>query len=266
MTDLTQLLHYQYQDPSALNNQKDTNIPTLVFIHGLFGDMNNLGVVARAFQEQYPILRVDLRNHGASFHSDQMDYPLMATDLLKLLDHLMIKKAILIGHSMGGKTAMMAASMRPELIEKIVVIDIAPIAYQGNRHNDVFAGLFAVQNAQVADRQTAKPLLSEHIAEPAVQQFMLKSFDANSPSRFRFNLNGLKKNYENLMGWQKVHYKNPALFIKGGLSDYILPEHQQQILDQFPQAKAFTINGCGHWIHAEKPDFVVRAIERFLAN
>lgn len=254
------LLNFQFHQL-----KQDTTKPTLVFIHGLFGDMNNLGIIARAFSEQYPILRLDLRNHGHSFHTDEMNYELMAQDVLQVITHLQLTKVILIGHSMGGKTAMRAASLRPDLVEKLVVIDIAPVNYGNHGHDSVFNGLFAVKAAQVNTRQEAKPILAQHIREESVQQFMLKSFAAEAPQRFRFNLTALKANYMYLMDWSPCFFDKPTLFIKGGLSDYILPEYTQTILAQFPKATSFTINGSGHWIHADKPELVIKAITRFLA-
>lgn len=254
------LLNYQFH-PLAENTHK----PTLVFIHGLFGDMNNLGVIARAFVEEYPVLRVDLRNHGQSFHTDEMNYDLMAKDLLNLLAHLQLTNVVLIGHSMGGKTAMTAAAMKPEIVEKLIVIDIAPVDYQHNWHDSVFQGLFAVKQAKSASRQEAKIVMAPYIDSEAIQQFMLKSFDANSAEFFRFNLTALWQNYRRIMDWSKVYFDRPTLFIRGGLSDYIQTENTSLILSQFPQATSFTINGCGHWVHAEKPDAVIRAIQRFIS-
>lgn len=136
----SQLLNYQFhQTKQAINS------PTLVFIHGLFGDMNNLGVIARAFSDNYHILRVDLRNHGQSFHSETMNYDVMADDVWQLIDHLKLDKVILIGHSMGGKTAMKMTALQPQRVEKLVVIDIAPVANSSAGHDDVFRGLFAVK-------------------------------------------------------------------------------------------------------------------------
>ena len=260
MSGTQDLLHYQFHQL-----EQPTTQPVLVFIHGLFGDMNNLGIIARAFSERYPVLRVDLRNHGQSFHSVEMNYQLMAQDVLRLLDHLQLDRVILIGHSMGGKTAMQVAALRPASVEKLIVIDIAPLNYGNHGHDPVFQGLFAVKNAAVQTRQQAKPILAQYISEEAVQQFMLKSFDPNSAEYFRFNLTALYQNYLSLMDWQPCYFGKPTLFIRGGLSDYILPTHSETILTQFPQATSFTINGSGHWVHAEKPEAVVRAIERFLA-
>lgn len=254
-----QLLNFQFHQA-----KQGLHHPTLVFIHGLFGDMNNLGVIARAFSEDYNILRIDLRNHGQSFHSESMNYDLMAEDVYTLIAHLKLEKVILIGHSMGGKTAMKLTALHPEIVEKLIVIDIAPIAYGNKGHQDVFQGLFAVKNQKPESRQQAKPILEQEISDPSVVQFMLKSFEPNSPEFFRFNLTALFANYENLMDWQDVYVTTPTLFIKGGDSSYIKPQDSARILAQFPHATSFTINGCGHWVHAEKPEFVIRAINRFL--
>lgn len=255
-----QLLNYQFSP------NPNSDRPALVFIHGLFGDMNNLGVIARAFVEDYPILRVDLRNHGQSFHSDEMNYELMAQDLLALLEHLQLEKVILIGHSMGGKTAMRVASLQPERVKKLIVIDIAPVAYQHRWHDNVFAGLQAIQQATPSTRQQAKAIFAQYVKDEAVQQFLLKSFAADAPQKFRFNHTALWAHYGDIMGWQpQSAVQIPTLFIKGGLSDYIKTSDTAQILAQFPNATSFTINGSGHWVHAEKPEAVARAIARFLS-
>ncbi|OOF67592.1 alpha/beta fold hydrolase [Rodentibacter caecimuris] len=256
----SKLLNYQFQPCPHPNLQ-----PTLVFIHGLFGDMNNLGIIARAFSENYNILWVDLRNHGQSFHSDEMNYDLMAQDLAHLLDYLSLKHVILIGHSMGGKTAMKLTALSPRLVTKLIVIDIAPVSYNHNWHAEVFAGLFAVRQSKAQTRQQAKPILENHITDPSIVQFMLKSFNPHCDQYFRFNVSALFNNYANLMDWKSIESNNtPTLFIKGGLSSYIDPNDTANILAQFPNATSFTINACGHWAHAEKPEFVIRAIERFL--
>ncbi|TCJ96091.1 esterase [Volucribacter psittacicida] len=253
-----QQLNYQYHQLSPQH-------PTLVFLHGLFGDMNNLGIIAKGFSEQYNILRLDLRNHGQSFHSDQMNYSVMAQDIYQLLEKLNLEKVNLIGHSMGGKTAMQFTAQYPNRVEKLIVIDIAPIAYQQQRHKEVFAGLFAVKQAQVSTRQQARPLLAQHIKEESIIQFMLKSFDPQSIEKFRFNLAALYQHYSTLMDWQPCLVNQPTLFIKGGNSDYIQLKDKETILAQFPQAQSFTINGADHWVHAEKPNQVIKSIERFLS-
>ncbi|MDH2997902.1 acyl-CoA esterase [Pasteurellaceae bacterium LFhippo2] len=252
-----QLLNYQLQLSA---NAKQT----MVFVHGLFGDLNNLGVVARAFAEEYNILKVDLRNHGQSFHSETMNYQVLAEDLRDLLIHLNINNAIVIGHSMGGKTAMRLTHIASNLVEKLVVIDIAPVAYPPRRHDSIFAGLYAVKEAKPANRTEARVAIAQAIQDEGVQLFMLKSFDPQSPEFFKFNLSGLKQNYENIMDWEKVRVETPTLFIKGELSDYLQEKDTQTILEQFPNAKSFIVSKADHWVHAEKPDAVIRAIQKFL--
>ncbi|KGQ27713.1 acyl-CoA esterase [Gallibacterium anatis] len=256
----TPLLNFDYQ-PSA-NAEADT----LVFIHGLFGDMNNLGIIAKAFDQQYALLRIDLRNHGRSFHHDEMDYPLMADDLLRVLQHLGLKKVILIGHSMGGKTAMQFALTYPDYVKSLVVLDIAPVTYTHNEHRTVFQALFAVAEAQSETRQQAKVIMEQFIENPAILQFVLKSFDAKQTQRFRFNTQVLFKRYQQLMDWPENNNvcTLPTLFIRGGNSNYVLPQYRDKIMQLFPNASAFTINGAAHWVHADKPQYVIRAIERHL--
>ncbi|MCK3654372.1 acyl-CoA esterase [Pasteurellaceae bacterium Macca] len=255
------LLHYQYQ-PALQPNEKTQ---TMIFLHGLFGDLNNLGMIARAFQPNYHILRVDLRNHGQSFHADDMNYRLMAQDVVNLLNVLNLQNVVIVGHSMGGKTAMTLADLAPDLVDKVIVIDIAPVAYSLHRHDQTFAGLFAVKEAQPSNRQEARIAMSTIIKNEGVQQFMLKSFDPQSPDYFKFNLTGLLQNYAQIAGWQAVNVDKPTLFIKGELSDYLQEKDTPTILTQFPQAKSFIVSNTDHWVHAEKPDAVVRAIEKFLA-
>ncbi|MFD0965349.1 alpha/beta fold hydrolase [Seminibacterium arietis] len=258
------LLNFQFNISIEAEQQKIKNKPVLIFIHGLFGDMNNLRTIAKTFSNNYRTLQLDVRNHGHSFHSKEMNYDLLAHDLINLINYLGLKSVILIGHSMGGKIAMKTASLYPEIVQKIVVIDIAPVKYNHCTHDDVFAGLFAVKQSAVTSRQDAKQILEQYILEESIIQFMLKSFNPQSPERFCFNLSALYDNYGNLMNWQDCFFANPTLFIKGGLSNYILPEYTDTILTQFPQAQSFTINGSGHWVHAEKCSLVTRAIERFL--
>ncbi len=253
------LLHYQYQ-PLAFADSR----PTLVFLHGLFGDLNNLASIAKFFSQEYSILRLDLRNHGQSFHSDEMNYVLMAEDVKAVLEHLHIDKVIVIGHSMGGKTAMTLASLYPEKVEKLIALDIAPVSYQHRWHDDVFQGLFAVKEQNAQTRQQARIILQQYIDEQDIVEFMVKSFDQSAVSKFRFFTTALFNHYAELMGWQSQFSAVPTLFIKAANSDYILQKYQAEIIRQFPQSKGVIIAGAGHWVHAQKPEQVVRAIQRFL--
>lgn len=259
--DKTPLLNHIFQ--VATNPTSEKNI-TMVFIHGLFGDMNNLGMISRAFAEKYNILRIDLRNHGQSFHHPEMTLTQMAEDLYELVQYLQLDNLILVGHSLGGKTAMTFAHHHPELVRKLVVIDIAPVKYTQNRHDANFAGLFAVSRAKPENRQQAKAVFLEHIPNEGVVQFMLKSFDVTAPERFKFNLSGLFQNYANAMDWQEVYVSTPTLFIKGANSDYMLSAYTTETVRQFPNAKVKVIANTDHWVHAEKPEAVIRSITAFI--
>lgn len=256
------LLNYHYQKALNPTSKKPK---TMLFIHGLFGDLNNLGVISRAFADEYDILRVDLRNHGNSFHSDEMTLPLMAQDIYAVINHLGLRDLIVIGHSLGGKTAMTFTHHYPQLVKHLVVIDIAPVAYKENRHTQTFAGLFAVKAAKPETRQQAKEVISQQIPEEGVWQFMLKSFDPQAPEYFKFNLSSLERNYPKVMGWEKVSVQQPTLFIKGGNSDYMLREYTQETVEQFPNSKVHVISNASHWVHAEKSDSVIQAIAEFIS-
>ncbi|MDR0218803.1 MAG: esterase [Enterobacteriaceae bacterium] len=234
----------------------------IILIHGLFGDLNNLSVLGRNLQQYYPVIQIDVRNHGISPRMENMDYRDMAQDILALLDELSVQKAIIIGHSMGGKIAMSLTAIASERIEKIVVIDMAPVAYQVRRHDTIFAALNKVTEAGVQTRQAATEIMQQDIQEDGVIPFLLKSFQQGE---WKFNLPVLQKEYEKIIGWETVPaWHKPALFIRGGNSDYITEEYRQDIINQFPQATAWVVAGAGHWVHAEKPEAVLRAIHRFL--
>ncbi len=242
--------------------------PAVVLIHGLFGSYENLGVIARSLSEQYQVVNVDVRNHGRSGHSTDMNYRQMADDLAQTLDALKLAKVALLGHSMGGKLAMAFALLHPQRVTKLILADIAPVAYPP-RHNSIFAGLEAVDLDKLTSRAEADKQLAEYINEAGVRQFLLKSL-VKEHDRFywRFNLAALKANYAALIGEPLVHgqYNGPVLFIKGGDSDYILPEHRPAIMQLFPQAQAKIIQGTGHWLHAEKPAAFTKLVQDFLLS
>lgn len=248
-------LHYQ-----LLAAESDA-LPVLL-IHGLFGNLDNLGVLARNLSQRHNVVKVDLRNHGLSPRSAEMTYLAMAQDLLTLFDDLQLAKVIIIGHSMGGKAAMALTAIAPERVDKLIVIDVAPVNYHTRRHDEIFAALKAVSAAGISQRQQAARLMRNFLQAEGVIQFLLKSFNNGE---WRFNLPVLIAQYENLNGWQEVPaWPYPTLFIRGGLSPYVQDSYRADIARQFPQARAHVVAGTGHWVHAEKPEAVLRAIHRFL--
>ena len=242
--------------------QQSTRHSPIVLIHGLFGSLDNLGVLARDLGQEHSLLQIDLRNHGLSPRSPEMNYAAMAQDVVETLDEYGFEKAIIIGHSMGGKVAMALTAIAPERIDKLVLIDIAPVDYQVRRHDEIFSAINAVTTAEVKTRQQAATVMRQYLNEEGVIQFLLKSF---ADGEWKFNVPVLWEQYENIVGWQTIPtWNEPALFIRGGASPYVDESHRETLLAQFPQARAHVVAGAGHWVHAEKPDAVLRAIHRFI--
>ncbi|GKX60528.1 acyl-CoA esterase [Leminorella grimontii] len=247
-----------------LNYRLQGSGETVVLIHGLFGSLDNLGVLARDLQDSYQVLQVDLRNHGLSPWSEDMNYRAMAEDVLALLEQLELRDVILVGHSMGGKVAMMITSLAPERVRRLAVIDIAPVAYQQRHHDDVFAALKAVTQSGVATRSEAAIVMRSAGLEEGVLQFLLKSFHQGA---WRFNVPALWQHYDDIIGWQEVPaWNGPVIFIRGELSPYIRESARDAIARQFPSARAYVVAGSGHWVHAEKPQQVTRILRRFMLD
>ncbi|MGL6262582.1 alpha/beta fold hydrolase [Aeromonas jandaei] len=252
-----------------MNFKEQGQGPAVILIHGLFGSLDNLGLLARALGEHYRVISVDLRNHGVSFRSDDMSYPAQATDILALMDHLGLDQVAIVGHSMGGKVGMQLAKLAPARVSRLVVADMAPVAYPHSRHQNVFAGLNATLAAQPQSRSDAERILAEHIEIAGVRQFLLKSFAKGDDGwQWRFNVPALEENYANIMGWpeDEHRFEGPVLFIKGGDSDYMQPQYSEAALAQFPAAKVRVIAGTGHWLHAEKPMLFNKLVVDFLST
>ncbi|MHA2937767.1 alpha/beta fold hydrolase [Vibrio sp. RC27] len=238
----------------------------IVLIHGLFGNLDNLGLLVRNLKEDHQVISLDLRNHGLSFHDEEHNYAVMALDVARTLKSIGAESATIIGHSMGGKVAMKLTEVSPNLVLRLIVLDMAPVAYPSRSHDQVFSGLFAVIEQKPTTRQQAMSILAKHIKLDGVRQFLGKSlYKAETHFTWRFNVQELYQNYEQIIGWQSLPSSDiPTLFVKGENSDYITSEHQSTIRAQFPNAKAHIIANTGHWLHAEKPDEVLRVIRKFL--
>lgn len=250
-------LNIRAQSAQNLHN----NYP-IVLVHGLFGSLDNLGVLARDLVNDHNIIQVDMRNHGLSPRDPVMNYPAMAQDLLDTLNAQHIEKATFIGHSMGGKAVMALSALAPERIARLVAIDIAPVDYHVRRHDEIFTAINAVTASPAKTRQQAAAIMREHLNEEGVIQFLLKSF---VDGEWRFNVPVLWEQYPHIVGWETIPaWDHPALFIPGGNSPYVTDAYRADLLAQFPQARAHVIAGAGHWVHAEKPEAVLRAIRRYL--
>lgn len=250
-------LNIRAQSAQNLHN----NYP-IVLVHGLFGSLDNLGVLARDLVNDHDIIQVDMRNHGLSPRDPVMNYPAMAQDLLDTLNAQHIEKATFIGHSMGGKAVMALSALAPERIARLVAIDIAPVDYHVRRHDEIFTAINAVTASPAKTRQQAAAIMREHLNEEGVIQFLLKSF---VDGEWRFNVPVLWEQYPHIVDWETIPaWDHPALFIPGGNSPYVTEAYRADLLAQFPQARAHVIAGAGHWVHAEKPEAVLRAIRRYL--
>ena len=250
-----------------LNFKKFGNGFPLVILHGLMGSLDNWQTLAKQLGEDFEVYCIDQRNHGRSPHSDEFDYTLLVQDLVDFLHEQKIEKCHLLGHSMGGKTAMHLALEHSELVQKIIIVDIAPTAYE-DRHRKVFKALNNVDLATLTDRATAENKLKEYIADNATIQFLLKNLYRDDANHFqwRFNLKALENAYDKISDGIHTHatFTNETLFIKGGNSDYINAGNYSEIMDLFPNNELAEIQQAGHWVHAEQPAQFIAIVKNFL--
>lgn len=238
----------------------------LIILHGLFGTLENWGGQIAAFKEHYQVISVDLRNHGRSPHHQEMNYPVMAADIIELMSDLAIDSADILGHSMGGKVAMQLALQHPEKVNKLIVVDISPVAYE-SRHSDIFDGLSAINLTTLQSRSEADTILKPFVETLDIRSFLLKNLyrDEKKSFQWRPNLAVLKKSYENLTAAPYGNpFLKPVLFIKGKNSDYITSDHQDPINALFKQVSFKMIEGAGHWPHAEKAKVFGSIVLNFL--
>ena len=248
-----------------LNHEIQGSGPTVVLLHGLFGDLDNLKGLGRELQQQYQVVYVDLRNHGDSPHTEAMNFELMAADLMQLVTSLKLDAVHLVGHSLGGKVAMEFALRYPQHTLSVVAADIAPVAYDP-KHNHILDALNGLELTAITSRKEADHALAQAIDTLGVRQFLLKNLRLDQGhASWRLNLPALTHNYPELSGAVTAgNYPGPILFIKGGDSDYLLAEHEAAIRQRFSQVELKIIEGTGHWLHAEKPQIFNRLVTAFL--
>ncbi|WWO95332.1 MAG: alpha/beta fold hydrolase [Candidatus Dasytiphilus stammeri] len=242
-------------------DQKPTT--PILMIHGLFGDLSNLNSLARGLNDYRTIIQVDVRNHGYSQHNDEMNYIVMAQDILDTLDTNSINRITVIGHSMGGKIAMTMTALAPKRIEKLIVIDIAPVTYKIKQsYVNIFKALNAVNDTNITSRQDAAQLMRKYIPENKIINFLLKSFDYG---KWRFNMSCLYKRYNEILDWKIVpSWPHPALFIRGEYSHYLNEGYYNSVRNQFPKSQIHIIANSGHWVHFEKMSQVLNIIRQFI--
>jgi pimeloyl-ACP methyl ester carboxylesterase len=240
----------------------------LIILHGLFGQSDNWNSLAKQFAENnLEVYIVDQRNHGLSPHSEEWNYKVMSDDLHELITDNNLQNVILLGHSMGGKTVMQFTLQHPEMVDKLIVVDIAPKEYPP-QHPSVMKALNAVDFSKVKTRREVEEILSEHISDFGTKQFLLKNiyWKEDGLLDWRFNFKVINDKIENvgLPISESNSVDVPTLFVRGELADYILDEDLNSIHDLFPRSMLETISGAGHWVHAEKPKEFFECVMNFI--
>ncbi|MDP4209025.1 MAG: alpha/beta fold hydrolase [Bacteroidota bacterium] len=256
--------------------------PALVILHGLYGSSDNWITVARKLSEHFTVYLVDLRNHGRSPHVAEHSYQAMAADLNELFIDEGIEKAYLMGHSMGGKTAMLFAAQHPEKISRLIVVDIAPGRYtrvdepseHSIAHLNIVNAMLSLDFSQITTRTAIDAELAKFINNISVRQFIMKNVHRNANHSFSWKLNieAISKGLPNILGaipLEKTLQGNvldtfPTLFIRGENSDYITGEHIPEIYRYFPNAEIKGIPDAGHWVHADQPEKFMETLTSFL--
>jgi len=244
--------------------------PPLVILHGLFGSGRNWASLARRLGARRRVFAVDLRNHGDSPWAETMSYREMAADLAAFLARHGLEGATVLGHSMGGKTAMVLALERGDLVGRLIVVDIAPVAY-AHSHLPLIEAMAAVDLTAISRRAEVDAALKEAAPEAGLRAFLLHNL-ASSEGRLRWrpNLAAIGANMDALVGFADGldgrSYGGPALFLAGAESDYLQPAHGARIRALFPAAEVDRIAGAGHWVHAERPEAFLDRVEAFLKD
>lgn len=242
----------------------------LLVLHGLFGSQSNWGIHSRALAERFAVIGVDLRNHGDSPHAPELDYQSMAEDVKALIESRGLGSCTILGHSMGGKVAMQLALTYPQLVKRLIIVDIAPVAYQsmGAGHHRVIEGMKTLDLAHVKTRADAEAHLKGHIEDEATLKFIMTSL-ARSPDgglRWKLNVAAIEDQYDRLREKPvgETPFDKPVLFVKGSESGYIGAKHEAEILALFPQAAVKIVMEAGHWVHADKPQAFQKIVFDYL--
>ena len=243
--------------------------PALVILHGLFGSGTNWNSQAKRLTDHFDVILPDARNHGRSPHAPDMSYAVMADDLRQLMDDLALDNAVVLGHSMGGKTAMTLALRAPERVRALVVADIAPVDYHEQSNSPLIEALQRVDLSGITSRAEADSALAADIPQPMVRQFLLTNLQYEDQHyRWRIPLDTLAERLPELESFPAMEatYSGPALFLYGTESSYVRPDMQTTIRRYFPSAELRSIPQAGHWLHAEQPQLFADELQRFLAQ
>lgn len=246
---------------NTIRHGAPSSAPPLLIAHGLFGSARNWNVIAKRLSDRGEVVAVDMRNHGDSPQTATHAYPELAADLVEVIDSLG-GPADVLGHSMGGKAAMVLALTRPDRVRRLIVADIAPVAYQHSQQPQIDA-MRRVDLAHVTNRAEAAEMMQA--ASPEIAAFLLQSLDLTE-RRWKLNLDLFEREMPTVVGFPDIggRFDGPVLFLTGAESTYVLPEHRDRIRALFPAARFARIPGAGHWLHAEKPREFVETVRVFL--
>ena len=238
--------------------------PPVVLLHGLFGAASNWGRIQRRLAETRLVLAPDLRNHGGSPHGRGMGYEAMAEDVAATLAGEEVGPAAVIGHSMGGKVAMQLALSRPGLVGRLLVADIAPVAYPPH-YRAMAAAMRAIPLTPGLSRAAANAALEADAPDPAIRGFLLQNLRFGDPPAWRIGLDEIAEGLPDIEGWPGTgHYDGPTLVLRGERSDYVRPEHRALFRALFPRARFASLRGAGHWLHADAPEAFLETVRGFL--
>jgi esterase len=272
--NLTQVFRqYANKNMIQLNYKEFGQGEPVIILHGLFGTLDNWQTIAKQLGETHLVYILDLRNHGKSPHTEGvMSYHILAEDVALFMQQNWIHSATIIGHSMGGKVSMQMSMDYPDLVEKLIVVDIAPKKYKGG-HEEIFDALLNLDLSKLTDRKVAEVYLMDKLKnDVGTVQFLLKNLSRHLNTEgvgnfeWKMNLPVLNRDYHILMDTFEVNttFDKDTLFIRGGNSNYIRDEDFETIKSIFSKAKLETVEGAGHWVHAEKPKELLEKMLKFL--
>lgn len=249
-----------------LHYKHSGNGSVLIILHGLFGSLDNWQSIAKKLAETFSVFSIDLRNHGKSEHTNIFSIPLMAADVFQFIADHHLNEVNIIGHSMGAKVALQMLNEKSSLIDKVMILDIAPKAYPRG-HEQIFKAMFSLDLESLSSRNQADEQIKKWIPDVIVRQFILKNLNRYKDGKFgwKINLDAIYKNYDEINKEVLFNNKvsNEVLFVKGSESKYILDEDENKIKESLSNVKFIEVEGAGHWIHADKPDELIKIITHF---
>lgn len=258
---MSELIHYKFAG--------DKSKPCLLIVHGLFGSLDNWQSLAKKWSENFYVISIDVRNHGRSFHSDDMRFSSCAMDIKSVLKNESIEKCHLLGHSMGGKIAMEFASLFPDSLISLIIVDVAPYKYPPH-HADIFVMIKGTNLAAYTNRNDIENAIRSYIHEEGVVQFMMKNIRRNEQSmkfEWKFNWQVLYRDYLEIIQYMpQKGFAGKTIFIGGEQSKYITKETSLHIFDLYPKAELEFISNAGHWVHADNPDEFYHKVNQFIDN